>query len=142
MNYKVNINGIDVDATFSKEDIENIYKPLLQRLSLLRDKKGARVLVMLAAPPGAGKSTLVSFLEELSKEVIPDHKVQSIGMDGFHRRQEYLLSHTTMVDGKEVKMQVKVGQKVIYSKYAGTEVKLDGQEMIIVRQSDILAIVE
>ena len=47
-----------------------------------------------------------------------------------------------LVDGKEVKMQVAVGQKVIYSKYAGTEVKLDGQEMILVRQSDILAIVE
>ena len=47
-----------------------------------------------------------------------------------------------MVDGKEIKMQVKVGQKVIYSKYAGTEVKLDGKEMIIVRQSDILAVVE
>ena len=47
-----------------------------------------------------------------------------------------------MVDGKEVTMQVKVGQKVIYSKYAGTEVKLEGQEYIIVRQSDILAIVE
>ena len=47
-----------------------------------------------------------------------------------------------MVDGKEVKMQVQVGQKVIYSKYAGTEVKLDGQEVIIVRQSDILAVVE
>ena len=47
-----------------------------------------------------------------------------------------------MVDGKEVTMQVKVGQKIIYSKYAGTEVKLDGQEMIIVRQSDILAVVE
>ena len=48
----------------------------------------------------------------------------------------------SVVDGKEVKMQVAVGQKVIYSKYAGTEVKLDGQEMIIVRQSDILAVVE
>ena len=47
-----------------------------------------------------------------------------------------------MGDGKEVAMQVKVGQKIIYSKYAGTEVKLDGQEMIIVRQSDILAVVE
>ena len=47
-----------------------------------------------------------------------------------------------MVDGKEVKMQVKVGQKIIYSKYAGTEVKLDGEEYIIVRQSDILAVVE
>ena len=47
-----------------------------------------------------------------------------------------------VVDGKEVKLQVQVGQKVIYSKYAGTEVKLDGEEMIIVRQSDILAVVE
>lgn len=47
-----------------------------------------------------------------------------------------------MVDGKEVKMQVKAGQKVIYSKYAGTEVKLDGEEYIIVKQNDILAVVE
>ena len=47
-----------------------------------------------------------------------------------------------LVDGKEVKMEVKVGQKVIYSKYAGTEVKLDGVEYIIVRQNDILAVVE
>ena len=47
-----------------------------------------------------------------------------------------------IVDGKEIVMQVSVGQKVIYSKYAGTEVKIDGKELIIVRQSDILAIVE
>ena len=47
-----------------------------------------------------------------------------------------------VVDGKEVTMQVAVGQKVIYSKYAGTEVKLDGEEYIIVRQNDILAVVE
>ena len=47
-----------------------------------------------------------------------------------------------LVDGKEVVMQVKEGQKVIYSKYAGTEVKIEGNEYIIVRQNDILAIVE
>ncbi len=47
-----------------------------------------------------------------------------------------------MVDGKEVKMEVAVGQKVIYSKYAGTEVKIDGENLILVRQSDILAVVE
>ncbi|MBR1560628.1 MAG: co-chaperone GroES [Clostridia bacterium] len=46
------------------------------------------------------------------------------------------------VDGKEIVMHVAEGQKVIYSKYAGTEVKLDGEEFIIVRQSDILAVVE
>mgnify|MGYP000988915728 FL=1 len=47
-----------------------------------------------------------------------------------------------MVDGKRVEMEVKVGDKVIYSKYAGTEVKIDDEEYIIVRQNDILAIVE
>ena len=47
-----------------------------------------------------------------------------------------------MVDGKEITMQVEVGQKVIYSKYAGTEIKLDGQEYIILRQGDLLAVVE
>ena len=47
-----------------------------------------------------------------------------------------------VVDGKEVKMEVTVGDKVIYSKYSGTEVKLDGEEYIIVKQSDILAIVK
>ena len=47
-----------------------------------------------------------------------------------------------MVDGKEVKMQVEVGQQVIYSKYSGTDVKLEDEEYIIVKQSDILAVVK
>ncbi len=47
-----------------------------------------------------------------------------------------------LVDGKEVKMTVKVGDKIIASKYAGTQVKVDGEEYTIVRQSDILATVE
>ncbi len=47
-----------------------------------------------------------------------------------------------VVDGKEIKMELKVGDKVLLSKYAGTQVKIDGQEYTILRQSDILAIVE
>lgn len=47
-----------------------------------------------------------------------------------------------VVDGKEVVMQVKVGDKVITRKYSGTEVKIDGEELIIVRQGDILAVVD
>ena len=47
----------------------------------------------------------------------------------------------SVVEGKEVKMEVKVGDQVIYSKYAGTDVKLDDEELIIVRQSDILAVI-
>ncbi len=47
-----------------------------------------------------------------------------------------------MVDGKEVKMELKVGDKVLISKYAGTEVKVDGEEVTILRQGDVLAVVE
>lgn len=47
-----------------------------------------------------------------------------------------------VVDGKEIVMQVKAGDKVITSKYSGTEVKVDGVEYIVVRQNDILAVVE
>ena len=47
-----------------------------------------------------------------------------------------------VVDGKEVKMEVTVGDKVIYSKYSGTEVKLDGTDYIIVKQEDILAVIK
>ena len=47
-----------------------------------------------------------------------------------------------VVDGKEVTMELKVGDKVLISKYAGTEVKLDGVEYTILRQSDVLAVVE
>ena len=68
-------------------------------------------------------------LTSAAKEKPQDAEVVAVGPGG-------------VVDGKEVKMQVKEGQKVIYSKYAGTEVKLDGEEYIIVRQNDILAVVE
>ena len=47
-----------------------------------------------------------------------------------------------VIDGKEVTMQVSVGQKVIFSKYSGTEVKLEDEEFIVVKQNDILAVVE
>ena len=47
-----------------------------------------------------------------------------------------------MVEGKEIVMTVKVGDKVITSKYAGTQVKIDGEELTIVKQNDILAVVE
>ena len=47
-----------------------------------------------------------------------------------------------VVDGKEVKMQVKVGDKVVYSKYSGTEIEIEDEKYLIVKQSDILAIIE
>ena len=48
----------------------------------------------------------------------------------------------SIADGKRIEMEVKIGDKVLYSKYSGTEVKLDGEEYIILKQEDILAVVE
>jgi pantothenate kinase len=102
--FDININGIEVNATYSEKAINEIFLPLLQKLTAMQREKGKRILVMLAAPPGAGKSTLCSFLERLSLENKDLCDVQAIGMDGFHRRQEYLLSHETARYGKIVKM--------------------------------------
>ena len=47
-----------------------------------------------------------------------------------------------IVDGKEIKMEVKVGQHIVYSRYAGTDVELDGEKFVIIRQGDVLAVIE
>ena len=88
---------------------------------------GDRVVIKNIEAEETTKGGLI--LTSASKEKPQMAEVISVGPGG-------------MVDGKEVVMNVKAGQKVIYSKYAGTEVKVDGDELIIVRQNDILATVE
>ena len=102
--YTVQINGIMVSARYSDRAVNEIFVPLLEKWTGMQRAAGRRLLVMLAAPPGAGKSTLVSFLEKLSRERPGLCPMQAVGMDGFHRRQEYLLSHTTVRDGKKISM--------------------------------------
>lgn len=104
MNYQVDINGIFVDATFTEENIQGIFIPFLQKLAKLQEEKQKRILVMFAAPPGCGKTTLLHFLQKLSSETEGLKPVTIIGMDGFHRYQEYLLNHTTIREGKEIPM--------------------------------------
>ena len=102
--YTVQINGIKVSARYSERAVNEIFVPLLEKLTAMQRAAGRRILVMLAAPPGAGKSTLVSFLEKLSREHPGLCPVQAVGMDGFHRRQEYLLTHSAVRDGREIRM--------------------------------------
>ena len=102
--YKVTINGIDVAARYTVREVDEIFLPLLRELDRLQKEKGHRILAMLAAPPGAGKTTLLSFLQKLSRETEGIRPIQTIGMDGFHRRQEYLQSHFVTRDGRRVRM--------------------------------------
>jgi len=88
---------------------------------------GDRVVIKQLEAEEKTKSGIV--LPSQSKEKPQEAEVVAVGPGG-------------VIDGKEVKMEVKPGDHIIYSKYAGTEVKLDKEEFIIVKQSDILAIVE
>ena len=102
--FSVQINGLEVNAVYSRDSIDGIFRPLLRRLTRIQKEKNRRVLALLAAPPGAGKSTLLSFLERLAEEDEHSGEVQVIGMDGFHRRQAYLVSRTVIRDGEEIPM--------------------------------------
>ena len=88
---------------------------------------GDRVVIKQVEAEETTKSGIV--LPNQAKEKPQEAEVIAVGPGG-------------IVDGKEVSMQVKTGDRVIYSKYAGTEVKIDGEDYIIVRQNDILAVVE
>ncbi len=83
-----------------------------------------RVVIKMVESEETTKSGIV--LPGTAKEKPQYAEVMAVGPGG-------------VVDGKEIKMEVAVGDKVIVSKYSGTEVKLDGQEYTILRQSDILA---
>lgn len=102
--YRAIINGIGVIAHYSQRAIDDVFLPLLRHFTALQKEKGRRIMVLLAAPPGCGKTTLASFLEKLSRERDGLTPIQVIGMDGFHRRQEYLQSHFVERDGQRVSM--------------------------------------
>ena len=88
---------------------------------------GDRVVLKQLVEETATKSGIV--LPGQNKEKPQQAEVIAVGPGG-------------VVDGKEVKMEVKPGDQVIYSKYAGTEVKLEEEEYIVVRQNDIVAVIE
>ena len=104
MEYRVEINGISSVVRYHDEDIEAIFLPLLQRLNTLYAEKQRRILVLLAAPPGAGKSTLLDLLCRLCAAHPELQPLTAIGMDGFHRRQQYLLTHTVAQGGERIPM--------------------------------------
>lgn len=96
------INGLISRAEYNKEDIHNIFIPLLKTLTILQKESDKRIIVYLAAPPGIGKSTLAAYLEMLSNDTKGISSVQAAGMDGFHHYGAYLKSHKTMRDGREI----------------------------------------
>lgn len=98
------INGLTVDAQFDDATVDKILRPLLLCWQKMQQKKGERLIILMAAPPGTGKSTLAAFLQELARDMGIEG-FQAIGMDGFHHLQKYIASHTVIRDGREIPMQ-------------------------------------
>lgn len=90
MKTEVEVNGFKYDAIFSKEEVNNIFTPLLEKFTTLREKMNRRILIFLAGPPAVGKSTLAIFLEKLSRERNDLNSIQSLSLDGFHYNNKYL----------------------------------------------------
>ena len=86
-NMELNVNGFNFEACYYKGDVEKIFLPLIKTFSEMQIKKDKRLIVYLAAPPGAGKTTLSLFLSHLSETVKDSIRIQSVGIDGFHYPQ-------------------------------------------------------
>lgn len=103
-NLQMNINGLTQDVKFSKTAIEEIFNPLLRKLTELQGLADRKIVAYLAAPPAAGKTTLAQFLEKLSRENIMFTNIRALGMDGFHYDSDYLKKNKILRDGQEILM--------------------------------------
>lgn len=103
-NYQLTVNGHDINAQFDEDNIQNLFIPMLKKWTKIQIEKNRRILILLAAPPGCGKTTLSLFLEYLSHQIKDITPIQAIGMDGFHHYQDYLDCHFIKRNGKQIKM--------------------------------------
>lgn len=108
------VNGFPVQARYTEENIKEIFEPLVLLFHQMQREKGKRLIVFLAAPPATGKSTLASFLADLSQR-LSCTPVQAVGLDGFHYHQDYILTHSvTLQDGRVLPMKRLKGSPETY----------------------------
>ena len=93
------IDRVRIPAVISVRSRDEILLPLLRRLTDLQHMLGRRLIVLLGAAPGAGKSVLTACLEQFSAQDPSLTPVQVLGLDGFHHTNDYLLSHETVYEG-------------------------------------------
>lgn len=107
--YLFEVSGLRVEAQFDTRERDGIFLPLLRHLSALRARTGRRVTAFLAAPPGAGKSTLGRYLELLAREYGDIAPVQCLALDGFHLPNAVLEARSIERDGRIVTLKAVKG---------------------------------
>ena len=103
--YDMVINGLPQRVKYNEDTVNQLFLPLLRKLTQIQRQKQRKIMAFLAAPPATGKSTLVQFWEQLSKTQDELQEVQSLGMDGFHYPNAYLDSHTIERDGETITLR-------------------------------------
>lgn len=98
---QLTITGLTMDVSYTPKELETVFLPMLQHFTQLREKKKSRVIIYMAAPPGAGKTSLSLLLEDIYKESPRPYTFQSLSMDGFHHTNSYLTSHYTEINGEQ-----------------------------------------
>ena len=102
--YEFNVNSFHIKAEYYEQDINDIFIPLVGQLGKMREHAGRRLIVYLAGPCGAGKTTLSLLLESLA-HAHTENSAQAVGIDGFHYGCEYLSSHYISRNGDKILMQ-------------------------------------
>lgn len=103
--YDMVINGLPQRVRYNEDTVNRLFLPLLRKLTALQEEKQGTVMAFLAAPPATGKSTLLQFLEQLSKGQEGLKEIQALGMDGFHYPNKYLETHFLERDGKTISLK-------------------------------------
>lgn len=131
ISYHTLVNGFPVTAVYPRQTVEQVLVPLLQKFTALWEERGRRIVIFLAAPPAAGKSTLALFLQHLSGMLPGIHPLQAVGLDGFHYSNRYLQSHTLLRDGAEIPLASVKGCAETF------DVGALGEKLSALRQGDV-----
>ena len=106
LTYNMEVNGLWQEVKFSEAAIEEIFMPFLHELTDLKMTMDRKVIAYLVAPPGAGKSTLAKFLEQLSRERSNEvEPIRALSMDGYHYTAAYMNVTTVERDGEQILMR-------------------------------------
>ena len=106
LTYNMEVNGLRQEVKFTEAAIEEIFMPFLHELTYLKMTMDRKVIAYLVAPPGAGKSTLAQFLEQLSREHSNEvDTVRALGIDGYHYTAAYMNVTTVERDGEQILMR-------------------------------------
>ena len=103
--YNMEVNGLWQEVKFSEAAVEEIFMPFLHELTDLKLTLDRKVIAYLVAPPGAGKSTLAQFLEQLSRSRSEVDDIRALSMDGFHYTAAYMNVTKIERDGEQVLMR-------------------------------------